>query len=1418
MANKFLTNVELEAGLVDGSNSTGTSGYLLSSTGTATSWVDPAAVSVGESEQVHIACKNTSGVAISKGDPVYITGTVGTSFKIQIAAADASNSAKMPAVGLAETDLGLNDEGFVIVSGVLKNLTTDPLSTSDGTPSSNDTVYVKAGGGLTKTKPTGSGNLIQNVGKVGRVNSANAGSLAVSTIMRTNDVPNLTTGKIWVGSPTYTTESTVVHLDETNGRMGIGTTSPADIFHVDGARSNFNGIKIGENSTNIQFTGDGKLSVGNGNWLIFSEGGQEFMRAGGTGNVGIGTTSPSSPLTFGKSVYGDFDSENFYRIKLQDQGGTLNDVGIGQTASGSMGFNITSGNAFIFNNGTSGEIARFNGTGLGIGTNNPQEELHIASTVPVIRIEDTDGGYAQVVGSNGSLSLRSDQANTVASSIIDFSIDNSEKMRIDSSGNVGIGTTSPTEKLQVNGNVKISNGGLAVENSTSHGYVALPGGAFYHSSSGSETGAIKITLPTHGTADMLSFVVDVFDYTTNESFSLNIKGYLYQTTGNNEWVNVSAQTIASNINRNFTIRFGADGSNNCVWIGETNSSWSYPQIQVRDFTAGFSADIDSFIDGWDVDIVTSFDTVDETYFSPFPMSKEVYGSGIHLRGSGNSYFNGGNVGIGTTSPSQKLDVSGNIKMTETAATTDTDKFVVSDGGVLKYRTGAQVLSDIGAGTGDVGGSGTTNYIPKWSNSSTLTDSGIVETSTLTTINNASFEYDYSGTTYLNIDGTTGTFLLGQHSTTNRSYIHGLQTHLRFYTNNVKAGEFDSNQNFLVTNGNVGIGVTSPTTKLDVDGITTGLGFRTTLTNSNYSLISRDSAGNSPLYVQSANSSTNQTIAKFNYGSASANQGQNVLTVAKDKSYFLNTNVGIGTTNPSYKLDIAGNLRVDNGNIGSTSGDELTHARVQGARHFIDFKEVRTANDTDWKNTTFKIQTGVDATKHQSIDFVSDGSYREHIDILTGNQVFNTRFTYDGKVGIGTTSPGKQLTLSAATPFIRLQETGAANKRLDLWVDSNAVAHIDANQSAQQITFRTASTDRLRIANNGNVGIGTTSPAYTLDVNGTLHSSNITLADGIYHEGDTNTYINFLTDQIQMATAGSVRAYINSLGNVGIGTTSPASQLGSTKVLDISSTGNGEIILDHTDAGVSSDIGLYSWNRNNDHLAHIKASCDGATDSAFISFHTQATGGSFTNAASNERMRITSTGNVGIGTTSPSSLFHLQKTLSGGQVMAYFDGAAGSGAYGAVNIRVDNIDYGTGMRFHRSGTYDSGAVGFINGTSTVGSININTSSTSYNTTSDYRLKENLTEITDGIDRIKQLKPKRFNFIGDTEIVDGFIAHEAKQVVPEAVTGEKDEVLPNGDPVYQGIDQSKIVPLLTAALQEAITKIEILENRLQTLENK
>ena len=115
-------------------------------------------------------------------------------------------------------------------------------------------------------------------------------------------------------------------------------------------------------------------------------------------------------------------------------------------------------------------------------------------------------------------------------------------------------------------------------------------------------------------------------------------------------------------------------------------------------------------------------------------------------------------------------------------------------------------------------------------------------------------------------------------------------------------------------------------------------------------------------------------------------------------------------------------------------------------------------------------------------------------------------------------------------------------------------------------------------------------------------------------------------------------------------------------------------------------------------------------------------------------------------------------------------------------------------------------------STVGTISVTNSATTYATSSDYRLKENVVDMTGATERLKQLKPKRFNFIADADTtVDGFLAHEAQAVVPESVTGTKDEVDDDGNPVMQGIDQSKLVPLLVKTIQE-------LEARIATLEAK
>lgn len=142
-----------------------------------------------------------------------------------------------------------------------------------------------------------------------------------------------------------------------------------------------------------------------------------------------------------------------------------------------------------------------------------------------------------------------------------------------------------------------------------------------------------------------------------------------------------------------------------------------------------------------------------------------------------------------------------------------------------------------------------------------------------------------------------------------------------------------------------------------------------------------------------------------------------------------------------------------------------------------------------------------------------------------------------------------------------------------------------------------------------------------------------------------------------------------------------------------------------------------------------------------------------------------------------------------------------------------VYHNNNVKFARFIRYPDGTSGLVPGNE-VGSITTNGSSTSYNTASDYRLKTNVTGITDGVARVKQLKPSKFNWIAGNELdkVDGFIAHEVAEVVPAAVTGQKDAVNPDGTQNIQSIDHSKLVPVLTAAVKELIARVEQLESLL------
>ena len=191
----------------------------------------------------------------------------------------------------------------------------------------------------------------------------------------------------------------------------------------------------------------------------------------------------------------------------------------------------------------------------------------------------------------------------------------------------------------------------------------------------------------------------------------------------------------------------------------------------------------------------------------------------------------------------------------------------------------------------------------------------------------------------------------------------------------------------------------------------------------------------------------------------------------------------------------------------------------------------------------------------------------------------------------------------------------------------------------------------------------------------------------------------------------------------------------------------------------------------------------------------------------ERARIDNNGTLLIGTTDQNPY---DNTGNNPGIALHGNGSTQAGLITASRYQ------NTSGVFNRTGSNGT-VVGFRREGTAVGAISVTTSSTAYNTSSDYRLKEDVIEMEGSLARLKALKPCNFRWISDGARVDGFLAHEAQEVVPEAVTGTKDAVDDEGNPDYQGIDQSKLVPLLTKALQEAVAKIEALEARVLALES-
>ena len=447
------------------------------------------------------------------------------------------------------------------------------------------------------------------------------------------------------------------------------------------------------------------------------------------------------------------------------------------------------------------------------------------------------------------------------------------------------------------------------------------------------------------------------------------------------------------------------------------------------------------------------------------------------------------------------------------------------------------------------------------------------------------------------------------------------------------------------------------------------------------------------------------------------------------------------------------------------------------------------------------------------------------------------FLDNGKIKMGN-SDDLQIYHDGSDSYV--SQTGTGN----LILQGNASNNIAIRAKSGQEGINLIPDGAVEVYHSGSKKIETSSTGAT--VTGTLIADGLTVGDAeriklgnssdleLFHTG-TETFIKNLTGTLNInndgvtqiknyadnefiakfTSGGSVELYhANSkkfettsvgatvTGFLGIGITNPDSPL------EVLGTGPSLATIHHSDGGTDDEarimLGALSSNPPDQRGAGIAALNNGAGHDLLIKCSSSHSAGPST------KMIIASDGNVGIGKTSTSLDIDGSIFFGNGQQLQIIKSGSGGKA---MNIR-RRTNVGTLIQFDRI--------------SAVGSISCSNTSTSYNTSSDYRLKENVVTLTDAITRLKTLKPYRFNFIADkTLTVDGFIAHEVT-AVPEAVTGTKDAVITQemidneeyekeqlGDIIPQSIDQAKLVPLLVAAVQEAIGKIEVLETEVAAL---